>query len=106
MILSFASKLAARLNEYKTLCGFTYFSHYEITVSEGKKYTKVFSVEVGANGSKGANRIVCFIDNQTGDIFKPASFSAPAKHARGNVNSPQNGMEAITPDGFVYYLKN
>ena len=26
-----------------------------------------------------------FVDKKTGDVLKPASWSAPAKHARGNI---------------------
>lgn len=29
--------------------------------------------------------VYCFVDLTNGDILKPASFKAPAKHARGNI---------------------
>ena len=106
MIKTFASKLVERLTENKVRNGYNYFDHYEIDLVKGRKYTKLVRVEVSEkSGERSGNCVVCFVDNQTGDVFKPASWSAPAKHARGNVNSPTNGMEAIDAEGFVYYLK-
>lgn len=39
--------------------------------------------------------VVAFIDKLTGDIFKPASWAAPAKGVRGNVLSEFGGQEAF-----------
>lgn len=105
MINEFIKRLEARLNEYRVAMGYTYFSHYIVTAQAGQKFTKVFRTEVYADGSQNSRNIVAFVDIATGDIFKPASFKAPAKHARGNVNSPEFGMEAIEPSGFVRYLR-
>ncbi len=65
-------------------------------ISEGRKYFKTT-----ANGS-----VTAFIDKQTGDIYKPASFMAPAKGVRGNVNSEKNGEEALnyTPDSPLVFI--
>lgn len=103
-ISKFLNSLAERLNQYKERNNFTYFDSYTAIATEGKKYFKVYRREVkdriGRNES-----IVAFIDKATGDIYKPATYAAPAKHSRGNVNSPEDGMEAIDPAGFVKYLK-
>lgn len=104
MITTFLLKLTQRLNEYKTRMGLTYFREFKVNTTTGPKYTKVLGVEVDHDGKEKTRNIIAFIDNQTGDIFKPASFKAPAKHARGNVNSAQNGMEAISAAGHVVYL--
>jgi hypothetical protein len=52
-----------------------------LTYSIGKKYLKVFLLnrETGKPAS-----VWCFVDSK-GDIFKAASWSRPAKHARGNL---------------------
>ena len=103
-LFNFTEKLTERLTERKKQMGLTYFDSYKIFITEGKKYFKVFKSEVkGENISNGS--IVAFIDKTTGDIFKPATYNTPAKHARGCVLSAQDGMEAFTPDGFVRYLK-
>lgn len=56
-----------------------------IEVREGKKYAKLTR-----EGS-----VVAFIELSTGDIFMPASWQKPANHARGNVFSEQQGVEAL-----------
>ena len=43
-----------------------------------------------------------FIDRSTGDVLKPATYKAPAKHARGNIFDPQNGMSSMGPYGPAY----
>lgn len=49
--------------------------------------------------------VVAFIEKSTGDIYKAASWRAPAKHARGNIFSEENGQEAISPNLSINYLK-
>lgn len=108
-ITPFLQSLETRLNDYKNKMGYTYFDSYSVFASEGPKYFKVFKSENRAGGpmedGKKKGSIVCFIDKVTGDIYKPASFQAPAKHARGNVLSAQNGMEGFTAEGYVNYLR-
>ena len=48
--------------------------------SSGRKYHKVFMYRDGQRDS-----IHAFIDKKTGDVFKPASFKAPAKGVRYNL---------------------
>lgn len=43
-----------------------------------------------------------FVDYATGDIFKPAGWKAPAKHARGNIYSAGHGAETEGPYGPAY----
>ena len=92
------------LDAYKTRMGFTYFDEFGFEVIEGKKYIKICAVEFTDKKRTGQLCVSAFVNKQTGDIFKPAGWNAPAKHARGNINSPQHGMEAITPVGHVRYL--
>jgi hypothetical protein len=51
-----------------------------------------------------------FINRSNGDIYKPATWRAPAKHVRGNLFSLNNGMESIstnngTTQPHIRYLK-
>jgi hypothetical protein len=41
----------------------------------------------------------CFVDYATGDVLLPASWSAPAKHARGNIFDAANGLGSMGPYG-------
>jgi hypothetical protein len=104
-IYNFTQEILTRLKSYKEKAKLTFFSHYEIVITETPKYFKVFKKQIGHDG-KGSNpAIVAFIDKNTGDIYKPATYKVPAKHSRGNVHSPQNGAESLTQEGFVRYLK-
>ena len=51
----------------------------------GRKYFKVIRVEDEYKGNSEHRCVEAFIDRQTGDIFKPASWSRPAKGARYNL---------------------
>ena len=81
--------------------------HYEnsvpdlIQIEGGRKYVKISHTSDGGNGQKSVHS---FINTENGDVLKPASWKAPAKHARGNIFSPKNGMEAVGPSGHVVYL--
>jgi hypothetical protein len=105
MIKLFAAKLQDLLNTRKAAIGLTYFKSYRVDIQNGNKFAKVFRVEIGHDDKDATRHIVAFVDMATGDIFKPATYKAPAKHARGNINSDKNGMEAITSEGFVVYLR-
>ncbi len=48
------------------------------------------------------NSAHAFIDRTTGDVLKPATWKAPAKHARGNIFDNQNGMGSMGPYGPAY----
>lgn len=63
-----------------------------LDVANGKKYIKIVK-----------NRAAwAFIDKVSGDIFKPASWAAPAKHARGNIFDESNGMKYMSAYGPDY----
>ena len=50
-------------------------------VEFGRKYARIYTVD--SRGAKGG--VYCFVDRTNGDILKAASWTAPAKHARGNI---------------------
>jgi hypothetical protein len=60
--------------------------YVRMKLERGKRYTKVMYVEA-RGGSESDGHIWCFVD-QNGDILKPASWRAPAKHARGTIYDP------------------
>ncbi len=43
-----------------------------------------------------------FVDYETGDVFKPASWGSPAKHARGNIFDEHHGLGRMGPYGPEY----
>ena len=52
-----------------------------------------------------AGSAYCFVDYATGDVLKCAGYKAPAKHARGNIFSDKDGLEALDSQGFIKYLR-
>ena len=54
---------------------------YEFVIETGRKYHKI--IMVVPNGDRPASRSVhAFVDKKTGEVYKPASFKAPAKGVR------------------------
>ena len=53
---------------------------YKFYIESGRKYHKII-METGA----GSRSVHAFVDKKTGDLYKPASFKAPAKHVRFNL---------------------
>ena len=54
-------------------------SDYDFFIEEGRKYLKVV---MDARGSKSVH---AFVDKKSGDVYKAASFKAPAKGIRFNL---------------------
>lgn len=44
----------------------------------------------------------CFVDRTNGDVLKAASWNAPAKHARGNINHYDFGLGCMGMYGAAY----
>lgn len=83
-------------NSYHDRMGYNWYE--PLTISIGKRYAKIINNTESQRSAHG------FVDLANGDILKTASWSAPAKKARGNIFSEQVGMEAIDQHGFVRYL--
>jgi hypothetical protein len=64
----------------------------------GPKYVKVIQTREGQDGGA----VWAFVDKTTGDVLKPASWRAPAKHARGNIFDEHKGLKYIGPYGPAY----
>ena len=56
---------------------------YSFTIESARKYHKVIMTTNG-----GSRSIHAFVDVKTGDVYKPASWKAPAKHVRFNMLNP------------------
>ena len=68
----------------------------KLTAEPGRKYIKV------VDESHESRSVYCFID-QKGNIYKPASWKAPAKHVRGSVFDPDYSWgRALGPYGVAY----
>ena len=54
---------------------------YKFYIESGRKYHKLIMETNGQNRS-----VHAFVDKKTGEVYKAASFKAPAKHVRYNFN--------------------
>jgi hypothetical protein len=96
------SNLATALIGYKDAIVRNYEARFEnpngerfgIEFDEGSKYIKIVSV------SWGSRSVHSFVEKKTGDIWKAASWKAPARNfARGNVFAPTTYINRTTWTG-------
>ena len=83
-------------------------------VYTGKRYYKIVQQEFetwekSRNYGKYADGSVhCFVDKETGDVYKPASWAAPAKHIRFSFQNVEDLKFLLNPDnvgwagGYLY----
>ena len=63
---------------------------YKYIVKKGRKYLKIVNQQFDDMGPNPTNQyrdgsVHAFIDRETGDVYKPASWNKPAKHVRYNL---------------------
>lgn len=63
-------------------------------IEYGKKFAKI------TRTSYGQKSVHCFVEIKTGDIYKAATWSAPAKIVRGNIANEKKPLL-----GYDFYLK-
>lgn len=74
-----------------------FFDHTQISSEIGKKYIKIIKTEYGNQ------RSVYFFLDMEGNIFKAASWKAPAKHKRGSIFDENYGWgKSFGPYGASY----
>jgi len=65
-------------------------------INQGSRYIKIVRKDISSKS------VWAFVDKINGDVLKPASWSAPAKHARGNIFDEHNGLKNIGYYGPAY----
>ena len=56
---------------------------YEVGYTKGQRYARVMISDIRQVPSR--TDLHSFVDMNNGDIFRPLSWKAPAKHSRGNI---------------------
>ena len=76
-------------------------SDYKFYIDEGRKYHKII-METGA----GSKSVHAFVDKKTGEVYKSASWKAPAKGVRYNLLSIESREECLSradwAGGYLY----
>ena len=111
-VLQLADRLEAQYKEYHIRMISNYTSDYankqmesikngtanlmRFNVIEGRKYWKIFSYEYDDRLEEyKQGSINAFVNKQTGDVFKPASYNKPAKHVRYNLLDEDSRAECL-----------
>ena len=78
---------------------------YKFVFKTGKKFHKVYFLEYreaseyyGTKAGYKSGSVHCFIDKQTGEVYKPASWKAPAKHVRFDLRLIQDREFLFNPN--------
>ena len=68
-------------------------------IREGKKYYKIVQVEHREHDGKEwrDTSVHSFVDKNTGDVYKAASWKAPAKHVRFTFQNPEDIRFLLSP---------
>ena len=64
---------------------------YKFTIQTGRKYHKIHD----------GNGVHAFIDKNTGEVYKPASYKAPAKHVRYDLRRIHQRHECFTSADYI-----
>jgi hypothetical protein len=82
-----------------------YYEQYEtqsckITVKYGRKFAKIIKVTVPNGGTS----VHSFVELATGDVYKAASWKAPAKHVRANIYDYESLKRGVSHHGANYLV--
>ena len=77
---------------------------HRLEIEEGRKYLKVWQRLI-RNGDVDSGRSCwMFVDKNTGECYKPASYKAPAKGVRYLITQLADNPEVCDPYGSFLYL--
>ena len=51
-------------------------------IKSGRKYHKVIASDLQTNGERWSQGVHAFVDKNTGEVYKPASWKSPAQYVR------------------------
>ena len=74
-------------------------SGYKFFIEEGRKYHKIVMTDCS-----GSNSVHAFVDKKTGEVYKPASYKAPAKGVRYLITQLADNPHICDPYGSFLYL--
>ena len=96
MVLDWTKELVTRLQEDYDSNNYT-SGRYEFEIQTGRKYHKIVAKNQGVHA---------FVNKETGEVFKPASYKAPAKHVRYDLRRIQQRRECFAnadwAGGYLY----
>ena len=92
-------------NEWKVLSLENNRSVYtQLEMEVGRKYIKVWSYLVSGGERLNGNSCWMFVDKNSGEVYKPASYKAPAKGVRYLITQLADNPHICDPYGSFLYL--
>ena len=95
MVLDWTKELVTRLQE--DYDANSKAGRYKFEIQTGRKYHKIYCKNQGVHA---------FVNKETGEVFKPASYKAPAKHVRYDLRRIQQRRECFAnadwAGGYLY----
>ena len=79
--------------------------YHILTYEVAKRYIKVFTSTVYDGVQRDGRSVFMFIDKETGAVYKPASFKAPAKGIRFQLESLVDNPDLVDPYGSFLYIR-
>jgi|TARA_B100000902_G_scaffold383369_1_gene422142 hypothetical protein len=79
--------------------------HDILTYEVAKKYIKVYRLETYNGKIREGRSVFMFIDKESGAVYKPASYKAPAKGIRFFIESLAENPEVVDPYGSFLYVR-
>ena len=76
----------------------------QLEIEEGRKYIKVWQYLVSGGERLNGRSCWMFVDKNTGECYKPASYKAPAKGVRYLITQLADNPEVCDPYGSFLYL--
>ena len=76
----------------------------QLEIEEGRKYIKVWSYLVVGDERKSGRSCWMFVDKNSGECYKPASYKAPAKGVRYLITQLADNPHICDPYGSFLYL--
>ena len=96
MVLDWTEELVTRLQEDYDSNNYT-SGNYKFEIQTGRKYHKIYAKNQGVHA---------FVNKTTGEVFKPASYKAPAKHVRYDLRRIKQRRECFAnadwAGGYLY----
>ena len=95
MVLDWTKELVTRLQaDYDRNA---HSNDYKFEIQTGRKYHKIYAKNQGVHA---------FVNKETGEVFKPASYKAPAKHVRYDLRRIKQRRECFAnadwAGGYLY----
>ena len=107
--MTFEEALTVWMEKVQTMLNTHYSKNFptldvpKLVKAGGTKYLKINNEYMGGSDLKPEKRtsIYAFIEVATGNVLKPQTWKAPAKHARGNIYD-ESGVACCGPYGVAY----